>query len=71
LDKQSRNHYATTVQNNKKGKYGVTIPQPFMFDIREKVKPKTIREQKIEEMLEEKRIAESQGTIFRCKPIPS
>jgi hypothetical protein len=42
-----------------------------MFDVRDKVKPKTIREQRIEEMLEEKRLAESAGTIFRCKPIPS
>jgi hypothetical protein len=28
----------------KKGRYGVTVPKPFAFDIREKSRPKTIRE---------------------------
>lgn len=47
------------------------MPQPFDFDIRDKVRPKGIREQKIEEMLEEKRFEESLKNTFRCKPIPS
>lgn len=41
--------------SEKKGRYGVTVPKPFAFDIREKVRPKTIRERKVEIMLEEKR----------------
>jgi hypothetical protein len=39
-----------------KGKYGVTIPKPFGFDLREKNRSKSIRERKVEEMVEEKRI---------------
>lgn len=38
--------------HGKKGKYGVTVPRPFQFDIRDKVRPKTIREVKIDEMVE-------------------
>ncbi len=30
--------------NSKKGKYGVTVPKPFNFDMRDKTKKKTIRE---------------------------
>lgn len=30
------------------------MPKPFLFDIRDKTRPKTIREQKIEMMFEEK-----------------
>lgn len=36
----------------KKGRYGVTVPKPFAFDIRDKVRPKSIREKKVENMLE-------------------
>lgn len=39
-------------EDTKKGRYGVTVPVPFSFDIREKVRPKSIREQKVELMLE-------------------
>ena len=38
----------------KKGKYGVTVPKPFAFDLRDKTKAKTIRERKVEEMIREK-----------------
>ncbi len=31
-----------------KGRYGVTVPKPFGFEIREKARPKSIRERKIE-----------------------
>ena len=31
-------------KSTKKGRYGVTVPKPFAFDIREKVRPKTIRQ---------------------------
>jgi hypothetical protein len=36
----------------------VTVPKPFAFDIRDKVRPKTIRERKIEQMVEEKQFEE-------------
>lgn len=42
------------MQGEKKGRYGVTVPKPFAFDIREKVRPKTIRERKVEQMVEVK-----------------
>ena len=32
------------------------MPQPFGFDMRDKVKTKTIRERKIEEMIAEKKL---------------
>lgn len=38
-------------KSGKKGKYGVTVPKPFTFDQRDKTKKKTIREQKIDEMI--------------------
>ena len=53
-----------------KGRYGITVPEPFAFDLREHVRPKSIREQKIEQMIEEKKAAEGLDYIFRCKPIP-
>jgi Uncharacterised protein family UPF0564 len=67
----SGNDFATGY-SEKKGRYGVTVPKPFAFDIREKVRPKTIRERKVEIMLEEKRLKEIENcnTAFRSKPIP-
>jgi hypothetical protein len=55
--KVSQNDYAKRSQSAKvkKGKYGVTVPQPFGFD---KTKTKTIRERKIDDMIAEKRIEE-------------
>jgi hypothetical protein len=47
-----------TTEPAKKGKYGVTVPVPFNFDTREAVKPKTIRERKVEAMVNEKRMEE-------------
>ena len=57
----------------KKGRYGVTVPKPFAFDIREKTRPKSIREHKVELMLEEKRLEEDEHIKFNFhpKPIPS
>lgn len=57
---------------SRKGKYGVTVPKPFNFDLREKTRTKTIRERKVEEMVAEKRI-EEENIIkhqFHSKPIP-
>jgi hypothetical protein len=42
---------AHSVKNVKKGKYGVTVPKPFAFDLRDKTKSKSIRERKVEEMI--------------------
>lgn len=55
-----------------KGKYGVTVPLPFNFDSREMTKPKTIRERKVEAMVQEKQ-AEEEARLkkkFQCKPVP-
>jgi hypothetical protein len=38
-------------ESKKKGKYGLTVPKPFNFDMREKTRTKTIREKKVEEMV--------------------
>ena len=56
----------------KKGKYGVTVPRPFGFDLRDKVKGKTIAERKFEAMMMEKKINENNiiKHQFRSKPIP-
>ena len=63
--------YAERSQS-RKGKYGVTVPKPFNFDLREKTRTKTIREKKVEEMVHEKRLEEEKNMKqqFRCKPIP-
>lgn len=44
--------YINARRDGKKGRYGVTVPKPFGFDIRDKVRPKTIRERKVENMIE-------------------
>jgi len=68
----SNNDYLNSQGGDKKGRYGVTVPKPFGFDIRDKVRPKTIRERKVENMVEEKKYEEEQMLrhTFRCKPIP-
>lgn len=55
-----------------KGKYNITVPQPYEFDSREKTKEKTIREQKLEEMLREKELKETahKAIVFRANDIP-
>lgn len=64
---------AKTAEPRRKGKYGVTVPTPFAFDTREAIRPKTIREKKVEAMVNEKRMEEQSmmNTQFRCKPIPA
>lgn len=68
----SNNDYLNSNGREKKGRYGVTVPKPFGFDIRDKVRPKSIRERKVENMVEEKKYEEDQllSHTFRCKPIP-
>lgn len=55
-----------------KGKYNITVPQPYEFDSREKNKEKTIREQKLEQMLKEKELKETahKSQVFRANDIP-
>ena len=67
--------YMGKVRSNstRRGKYGITVPKPFKFDMRDKVKPKNIRERKVEEMVAEKQI-EQENMIkyqFRPKPVPA
>ena len=54
----SSDDYLNSRNDGKKGRYGVTIPKPFGFDISDKVRPKTIRERKVENMIEEKKFEE-------------
>lgn len=63
---------AESAKAAKKGKYGVTVPKPFGFDMRDKVKAKTIRERKVEEMVNEKKAEEASFKNYqiRSKPIP-
>ena len=63
---------AEAAKAKKKGKYGVTVPKPFAFDMRDKTKPKTIRERKVEAMVQEQRRDERSHVErqFRSKPIP-
>lgn len=74
--KLSNKDYAKRAQtpkaSTKKGKYGVTVPKPFAFDMRDKVKVKTIRERKIDEMVSEIKFAETALVKhqFRSKPVP-
>lgn len=64
-------HANTVKHESRKSRFVGTVPQPFKFDIRDKVRPKTIRERKVEEMIEEQKVTESAKHTFRCKPIPS
>jgi hypothetical protein len=56
----------------KTGKYGITVPKPFSFDIRDKVKAKSIRERKVEKMIKQKENQENEtmNFQFRHKPVP-
>ena len=73
-----RNHrisatdYISSRSNRSKGRYGVTVPKPFGFEIRDKVRPKSIRQREIEKMVEEKLADENENLKqqFRSKPIP-
>lgn len=49
---------AHSAKTRGKGKYGVTVPKPFGFDTRDARKSVTIRERKVEEMVNEKRMQE-------------
>lgn len=63
---------AESAKAAKKGKYGVTVPKPFGFDMRDKVKAKTIREVKVEAMINAKKAEEASFKNYqiRSKPIP-
>jgi len=42
----------------KKGKYGITVPKPFTFDVRDKMRSKSIASLKLDIMVEEKKLEE-------------
>ena len=68
----SARDYGDRLTEREKGRYGVTVPKPFQFDLRDKVKPKTIRDLKVEAMVEEIKLAEQENCNknFKSKPIP-
>ena len=44
-------------KSNRKGRYGVTVPEPFSFEMRDNVAKKaSTRERKVNEMVMEKKI---------------
>lgn len=48
------------VKSQRKGRYGVTVPKPFSFEIRDQSANKaSIREKKVNEMVMEKKIEEN------------
>lgn len=64
--------YGDKLSEREKGRYGVTVPKPFQFDLRDKVRPKTIREKKFDSMIEALKLKEEEAckTQFKSKPIP-
>ena len=54
LSQQDYVKRAQSAKGKKKGKYGVTVPKPFGFDMRDKTRPKSIRERKIDAMVQDK-----------------
>ena len=58
----------------RKGRYGVTVPEPFSFDLRDQqAKKANTRERKVNEMIMEKKMEEENMVKhqFRHKPIPA
>lgn len=53
--------------------YKITEPEPFHFDSRDKNRPKTIRERKVEEMLLEKEQKELEviNVYFTANEVPA
>jgi len=72
LTTQDYINHDRSLSRKKKGKYGITVPKPFEFDVRDKTKRKSIREKKVEEMIAEKKIQEENiiKYQFRSNPIP-
>ena len=50
----------------------ITVPKPFEFDTREKTRPKSIRERKVDAMIAEKKLEENRAIKkqFRAKRPP-
>jgi hypothetical protein len=63
---------AQSAKAAQKGKYGVTVPKPFGFDIRDKQRPKTIRGEWLEAESRKKQVQDDElvKRQFRSKPIP-
>lgn len=73
------NQYHDKTESNSKTKtkpkgtkYAITVPEPFKFDRREKRKTLSIRERRLQEMLnqDEKKIQESIKITYKAKPVP-
>ena len=61
-------------KSTRRGRYGVTVPEPFAFETRDQQKSAAnIREKKVNEMVMEKKIEEENMIKhqFRHKPIPA
>jgi len=64
--------YARHRQPRQKQK-GITVPKPFGFDLRDKTRPKSIRERKIDQMVAEKELWERNilNSKFKAKNPPT
>ena len=62
----SSNENPTNLQFS--SKKTLTVPEPFHFETREKIKPQSIREKKLKEMIEEKQKEEEYHLNYRVKP---
>lgn len=62
-----------SADRRKTQKFEITIPQPFSFDERELMRPKTIAQKRFEKMVAEKHVAEENLRKYRYKarPVPS
>lgn len=61
-------------KSTRRGRYGVTVPEPFNFEIRDQqAKQANTRERKVNEMVMEKKIEEENMIKhqFRHKPVPA
>lgn len=69
--KEKLNYKQNMIRKNGKGKYDLTIPKPYDF-LKEVKKGKSIRQQKLEEMLKEKEkeIIEVKSYKFKANDIP-
>ena len=60
-------HRRSKKRKGKSTERKITVPKPFKFDTREKIRPKSIRERKVDEMIEEKRIEEDKLLAYKFR----
>ena len=56
-----------TKSKGKPSQSSITVPRPFKFDTREKIRPKSIRERKVDEMIAEKQLEEDRVLDYKFR----